>query len=255
MPMGTLEPFVCPAGSYCPPPGIEVLNCTSGHFCPLGSWKPTPCKWPAMYCGTNSQKDTQVLALILVLLADTIVLLGVILQKLFQWRRARQGKKAKGIRKEATRWALRKTHTYSKLGKPPARSREVSQERGVRGGNMEEHQISEPEFSSRITSVRRVRTGFDVLMSEDFPLEYAFAMGAEKEGSQTTDLQQFVQSMSRCLGATKFGLSFEFENLSFQPKGSPKMILDQVSGCINSGSLWGVMGASGAGKCEHSSCV
>jgi hypothetical protein len=65
-----------------------------------------------------------------------------------------------------------------------------------------------------------------------------------------TDLQQFVQSLSRILGATKFGLSFEFQNLHFQPKKNPKPILSEVTGLIDAGSLWGVMGASGAGKCE-----
>ena len=65
-----------------------------------------------------------------------------------------------------------------------------------------------------------------------------------------TDLHLFVQSLSKCLGATKFGLSFEFQDLSFKPPKSTKPILSDVSGTINAGSLWGVMGASGAGKCK-----
>ncbi|KAK3167406.1 hypothetical protein OEA41_010533 [Lepraria neglecta] len=62
------------------------------------------------------------------------------------------------------------------------------------------------------------------------------------------DILQFVQSLSRCTVATTFGLSFEFENLMFQPKKCSKPILSGVTGEIKSGTLWGVMGASGAGK-------
>jgi ABC-type methionine transport system ATPase subunit len=47
----------------------------------------------------------------------------------------------------------------------------------------------------------------------------------------------------------EFWTEFEFVDLRFQPKKSPKPILFDVSGRINSGAPWGVMGASGAGKC------
>ena len=62
------------------------------------------------------------------------------------------------------------------------------------------------------------------------------------------DIEQFVQSLSRSTVASSFGLSFGFENLVFQPKRSKKPILSGVSGEIKSGTLVGVMGASGAGK-------
>lgn len=66
--------------------------------------------------------------------------------------------------------------------------------------------------------------------------------------AESTDLHLFVQSLNKCFGTNNFGLSFEFENLKFQPPKATKPILDDVSGMINAGSLWGVMGASGAGK-------
>ncbi|TVY76063.1 putative white-brown complex-like protein [Lachnellula suecica] len=94
---------------------------------------------------------------------------------------------------------------------------------------------------------RRRPTGFEQLGL----MEADFVLGDEihqSDGASTTDLQQFVQSLSRILGATKFGLSFEFQNLHFQPKKNPKPILTEVTGLIDAGSLWGVMGASGAGK-------
>ncbi|KAL8805817.1 MAG: hypothetical protein Q9182_001729 [Xanthomendoza sp. 2 TL-2023] len=63
-----------------------------------------------------------------------------------------------------------------------------------------------------------------------------------------SDLDLFIQSMSKCIGTEKFGLSFEFTDLKFQPKKAKKPILSDVTGRIDRGSLWGVMGASGAGK-------
>jgi ABC-type multidrug transport system fused ATPase/permease subunit len=90
-------------------------------------------------------------------------------------------------------------------------------------------------------------TGFEQLGS----LETDFAEELHNDaGDQKTDLHLFVQSLSKCLGATKFGLSFEFQDLGFKPPKSSKPILADVSGTIHAGSLWGVMGASGAGKCE-----
>ena len=70
----------------------------------------------------------------------------------------------------------------------------------------------------------------------------------ERDKKPSSDLQLFIRSMSRCIGDTNFGLSFEFENLEFHPNKASKPVLSEVTGKINRGSLSGVMGASGAGK-------
>lgn len=95
----------------------------------------------------------------------------------------------------------------------------------------------------------RKPTGFQQLgdMGSEYSAEEHLYDPAPDE---TTDLHSFVQSLKKCLGAKSFGPSFEFENLQFQPKKSPKPILSNVSGTINAGSLWGIIGASGAGKCK-----
>lgn len=93
--------------------------------------------------------------------------------------------------------------------------------------------------------IMRVNTGF----GGEIPMEFDTDddhFGDDKKPS--SDLQLFIRSMSRCLGATNFGLSFEFENLAFHPKKSTKPILSEVTGKIERGTLSGVMGASGAGK-------
>jgi ABC-type multidrug transport system fused ATPase/permease subunit len=104
------------------------------------------------------------------------------------------------------------------------------------------------EMEPRSTNLRHRPTGFEQLGAiEDFSHDNHFNKNAEED---RTDLHLFVESLSKCLGNSNFGLSFEFEDLRFQPKNSPKPILSEVSGRINAGSLWGVMGASGAGKCK-----
>ncbi|CAN8106288.1 unnamed protein product [Discula destructiva] len=62
------------------------------------------------------------------------------------------------------------------------------------------------------------------------------------------ELQTFVQSMRKATDAASFGLSFQYNNLSFQPRDMPRPILQKVTGSINRSSLTAVMGGSGAGK-------
>lgn len=40
--IGTTEPLVCPAGSYCPTPA-EIYACPEGHFCHTGTADPIKC--------------------------------------------------------------------------------------------------------------------------------------------------------------------------------------------------------------------
>lgn len=64
----------------------------------------------------------------------------------------------------------------------------------------------------------------------------------------TPELQAFVKSLSKAIEGTTFGLSFAFNDLRFQPKAASRPILEHVTGCINAGTLVGIMGGSGAGK-------
>lgn len=106
------------------------------------------------------------------------------------------------------------------------------------------------EMDQRFLAPRRTKTGFEHIGSMDRASMVFEEVNKPDDGGQNSDLNLFVQSLSKCLGATKFGLSFEFQNLGFKAPKSNKKILDQVSGNIHAGSLWGVMGASGAGKCK-----
>jgi len=109
-------------------------------------------------------------------------------------------------------------------------------------------QESDIHMESHITNLNRRPTRFG-----DLGFMEAEYMYDEDDDAPNTDLKDFVNSLSKCLGSGQFGLSFEFEDLMFQPDKNRKPILEKVSGMIDAGSLWGVMGASGAGKCEFSS--
>ena len=63
------------------------------------------------------------------------------------------------------------------------------------------------------------------------------------------DSKRFIASMSKGIEARELGLSFTFLDLGLRLGGNGKELLRDFTGRIDSGSMWGFMGASGAGKC------
>ncbi|KAI4166144.1 MAG: hypothetical protein LQ342_000030 [Letrouitia transgressa] len=99
-------------------------------------------------------------------------------------------------------------------------------------------------LEARIINVRRMDTGFGgAFDAASFVRESTTVSERPK-----SDLDLFIQSMSKSMDTGRFGLSFEFTNLMFKPKSAATPVLSEVTGQISQGSLWGVMGASGAGK-------
>lgn len=68
-----------------------------------------------------------------------------------------------------------------------------------------------------------------------------------REVTESPEIQALMRSFRECIGADNVGLAFEFQGLSFEPKPG-KSILRDISGVMQSGSFWAVMGGSGAGK-------
>lgn len=69
----------------------------------------------------------------------------------------------------------------------------------------------------------------------------------EADFQNNPDFQRFIRSVSRSITTQSIGLSFDFENLAYETKRGKK-ILQEVTGTMPRGSMWGVMGGSGAGK-------
>ena len=70
-----------------------------------------------------------------------------------------------------------------------------------------------------------------------------------QEKTSVADLKRFIASMSKCNEAKELGLSFTFLDLGLRLGHDGKELLRHLTGRIDSGSTWGIMGASGAGKC------
>ncbi|KAL2068056.1 hypothetical protein VTL71DRAFT_16154 [Oculimacula yallundae] len=226
-PQGFFEPQLCPSRFYCPKGGKEQIICPAGFYCPRGSVEPLKCG-PVAQCPEGSMKSMSFLPLGILIVVDVLLITLTILDKL-RTKYKRRGLKGPRVNKKAL------------LARGAGRFQgNAYQELENNGFDHNDYQMQ-----SRITSMGRRPTGFEQLGAS----EAAFLFKDQQDdGSQKTDLHLFVESLSKCLGATKFGLSFEFQDLAFRPPKSSRKILSEVSGTIHAGSLWGVMGASGAGK-------
>ncbi|KAI4178861.1 MAG: hypothetical protein LQ346_007331, partial [Caloplaca aetnensis] len=219
-PQGLLEPFICPAGSYCPLGGKDKIKCPAGHYCSVGAYEPTKCS-PGAYCPEGTNRNMSFLPPGLILALDVLVLLIMFAFKIRNYFKDKHASSARGKR-------------FSRLNK-----RASFFDKNQHSKQYKSLQDSDIALESRITHVQRSETGFGGSIT---PID------SKDDNELITDLDLFIQSMSKCIGTEKFGLSFEFSDLSFHPKKLPRPILSEVTGKIDRGSLWGVMGASGAGK-------
>ncbi|KAL8679469.1 MAG: hypothetical protein Q9186_004245 [Xanthomendoza sp. 1 TL-2023] len=220
-PQGQFEPVLCPAGYYCPLGGKEKLECPAGHWCSVGSVKPEKCSIGAS-CPPGTNRNMSFLLPGLILAIDTIVILAMVVLSVRRHFKNKHHTSSKGKR-------------FARLNKPA--SFFDKNHRAKKYHSLEDDDIA---LESRITHVVRSDTAFGGNFT---PID------SQRDDTELiSDLDMFIQSMSKCIGTERFGLSFEFTDLKFQPKKAKKPILSEVTGRIDRGSLWGVMGASGAGK-------
>ena len=225
IPMGPYEPVVCKRGNYCPLGGAQQIECPSGHFCSIGAYQPTKCSFGAL-CPPGSYRDKSLLPLILLIVLDLLLIVAMLVSKL-----SRNAHHGSAQRNGQVARRFRKALTFSTSGTHNEQYLPV-------------YECNVP-LESRISGVRRADTSFLAAMENDFAFGESTTVTHDREDST---IQQFVKSLSRSTIAASIGLCFEFDNLSYQPKGCHQPLLAQVTGEITSGSFWGVMGASGAGK-------
>jgi len=224
--MGPLEPVVCRQGFYCPPPGKKQLLCPAGSFCPQGSHEAHKCTFGAI-CPNGTYINRSLLPLALLFFIDLLLVSLVFAAKTL----SRNQKLTRNRRRSRTDGVqfLKKALTFAK---------------SPQFYSLPDDDI---QLESRLSGPRRTPTGFLATMDN----EYAFDRDEDQfpnDEKADPDIREFVKSLSKCTLSSNFGLSFDFDNLRFQPKKSDKPVLSEVSGQIRSGTLWGVMGASGAGK-------
>ncbi|PQE26905.1 ATP-binding cassette sub-family G member 2 protein [Rutstroemia sp. NJR-2017a BVV2] len=231
---GTFEPSICETGYYCPPPGNNQIKCPAGSFCRQGSDLPIKCAI-ASRCPEGSSRDMSFGPMGILIIVDILLLVavgGLKLKEKFYNRGHRKEKRSN-------------RQTFTKPGR--FRNRDYAQLHDEQ--LMVAREQNDIAMEERIMNLRRKPTGFEEFAELEGGIGEGNTYNGEGEDeAMSTDLQLFVQSLSKCLGASKFGLTFEFEDLKFHPPKAKKPILSNVSGLIDAGSLWGVMGASGAGK-------
>lgn len=217
--MGPFEPVICQGKYYCPEGGTQKILCPAGHYCHPGSVRPTPCSVGSS-CPKGSISQNFYAPLIALAVFDLLLLLAMILFPL---------------RKRAGRISTeRNGATYRGLDSP-------SDEESCR------------------TLVTDTTPRYDVFPGSESPsdagadsgqgtglVEESIARGKDDEASP--QLKVFVESMRKATETARFGLSFQYSNLSYQPRGAPRPILHNVTGSIARGSLTAIMGGSGAGK-------
>ncbi|KAI0993528.1 hypothetical protein K3495_g14656, partial [Podosphaera aphanis] len=73
------------------------------------------------------------------------------------------------------------------------------------------------------------------------------SMDEEEFTTEKNSLSQYLASVKRCVESNEVGMSFGFKDISRVLDNGMEIIAPQ-SGFIEKGTLWGVMGGSGAGK-------
>ncbi|KAF7531126.1 hypothetical protein G7054_g9181 [Neopestalotiopsis clavispora] len=232
--MGPFEPTICKAGYYCPSPGNEIIECPKGSYCQPGAATPTPCGVGGL-CPAGSTYNRNVIPIVFLLLVDITMIIIAIIFIIRRRFRATANEHASTIKSRPT----------GGLGGYAAKS---SGYHALDDENDHEHERDTEMQPMQPGYIPRGQTwGFNAVMDMNFN-RGTRAEQMENATGMSSELRSFVESMRRATDAAHFGLSFRYNNLSFQPKRSSKMILQNVTGSIDRGSVTAVMGGSGAGK-------
>ncbi|KAI0509660.1 hypothetical protein F5B22DRAFT_308113 [Xylaria bambusicola] len=227
-PMGPFEPVICQEGYYCPEEfgGRKTLPCPAGTYCQPGAPTPTPCA-VGSYCPERSTYQVFFIPLILLLALDVFIAVALVWYAVNKrFRRSREG------------------HTITKPRGLGAFSASMTGYKELRDETDQDHEML-PMQATYMPPRADTWAGFQAAL--DIPIPVTSDMEVYDSGL-TPELRAFVDSMRKATDASQFGLSFTYNNLGFHPKGSPKPILQNVTGSIERGSLTAVMGGSGAGK-------
>ncbi len=196
-----------------------MLPCPKGSYCQPGASTPTPCNFGSS-CPEGSQYQRYYIPFAVLILVDILLVIGTLL---FAFRSQ--------VRKNS------KTHHAPLSGLSRSLSYKQIENTEYQDQDMEQVDLGDVP--------RQVQwTGFQAALE----VPNAAPGGGDFESGLNPQLQAFVESMRRATATTDFGMSFQYLDLSFQPKGSTQPILQNVTGSIEAGSLTAVMGGSGAGK-------
>ncbi|KAK1811150.1 hypothetical protein LTR12_014491 [Friedmanniomyces endolithicus] len=237
---GVLEPHICADGFYCPPGGKQQVVCPKGTFCPSGSYQPLKCSFGAI-CAQGSRRQIVTVPLGIMVAIDIalaiVVCVGFAISK---WRKSRPKHYTTLDQNDGGGDDIELLAAQSVVGKSASPRLSVSTPR--------EDAIKPLRPSS--THTRRASgmvDNMDGAMDNDNLSQFDDLEAIQDDFHNSPDMQRFIRSMSKTIETNSIGLSFDFENLSFETRGGKK-ILQDITGTMPRGSCWGVMGGSGAGK-------
>ncbi|KAI5844501.1 ABC transporter-like protein [Morchella snyderi] len=214
-PQGLYEPIVCPRGNYCPKGGKEMIKCPPGHWCPVGSFEPWRCK-AGTICREGSSNKRPVMGFGISVAIDMILI--ITLFGAGAWKRM--------------------------LGRDVGRKRATKQICNESELSMQSAKqvTKDPEFSMSETTVGKTTLPGPEIETSQIVDEVEELMEETNE-----ELKKLVESFGKCIDGNHFGLSFDFRELGLTLQNGRQLLAD-VNGSIERGSMWGVMGPSGAGK-------
>ncbi|KAF9875361.1 hypothetical protein CkaCkLH20_07181 [Colletotrichum karsti] len=230
IPMGPFEPVVCQSGYYCPPPGTEKIECPKGTYCQPGAVTPTPCLTGSR-CEAGSTYELFLIPLVILFLVDILLIIGIIVHGLRSRVRDRRADRASANAAKGRGMSLVKAQITG--------YRALSDDQ-----DHADHEML--PMSATYTPYRSDSYGAGFQAALDY--DHQWTADAQPKEQVNPQLIKFVESMRRATDATNLGLSFGYTDLGFQPKKSKKLILQNVTGSIDRGTLTAVMGGSGAGK-------
>jgi ABC-type multidrug transport system ATPase subunit len=249
-PQGVLEPKICANGHYCPNAKDEIL-CPAGTFCPSGSRAPFKCSYGSL-CPEGSVNQIVLAPLWVTLVLD--VVLGLLVAVGFgisKWRKSRPKKYSVPPVQESRRFDGQENAGLLGSGSPlmtGSNSPRMSLTASPGNASPASSATLTPRLpytahtrrsNGRVDNMDGYVDDDDVSIFDDDEIEADF--------QKNPDFQRFIRSVSRSVTTQSIGLSFDFENLAYETR-SGKKILQDVTGTMPRGSMWGVMGGSGAGK-------
>ncbi|TKA69214.1 hypothetical protein B0A55_07739, partial [Friedmanniomyces simplex] len=237
---GVLEPHICADGFYCPPGGKQQIVCPKGTFCPTGSYQPLNCSFGALCVqGSRRQIVTVPMGVMVAIDVALAILVGVGFA-ISRWRKSRPKHYTTLDQTDGAGDDIELLAAQGAVGKSASPRLSVSTPR----------EDTPKPLRPSSTHTRRASgmvDNMDGAMDDDDLSQYDDVDAIEDDFHNSPDMQRFIRSMSRTIETNSIGLSFDFENLSFETRRGKK-ILQDVTGTMPRGSCWGVMGGSGAGK-------
>lgn len=249
-PQGYLEPKICANGYYCPN-GKTEIKCPAGTFCPSGSVQPFNCSLGSL-CPEGADHQVVLAPLYVTIVVDVaLAILVAIGFGIARWRKSRP-KRYTTLGVQAGKYD---SGDDVELLRSPRHS--PSPSISLTAGEVLPYAPYTPPSPQppsprppHMAHVRRASGRADHLDSyedDDDVSQFGDDLDGDSDFQSNPDFQRFIQSMSKTIETQSIGLSFDFENLMFETaKG--KRILQEVTGTMSRGSMWGVMGGSGAGK-------